>query len=197
MLRQFTATWYFYGSYSLCYHLGMKKRRGIKRYYKKLLQCNEWDYWSEYLLDPSAWCNYAHQHFDWPGYGDICWKERKVHLEILFKHFSIIGDRLKNRERPFQMFAILHWRDSGQDALYFHTPNPYSDFPYNAIKEGYTIGIVSKNDILVEYLRNLEKQGYTILTYVGESDYQGSFLVFKKNVGESLIMENDNKQQTS
>lgn len=173
----------------------MKKRRGLKRYYKKLSQCNEWDSWCKYLSEPTAWCNLSHQHFDWKGYGDVRWKERKVHLSVLFKHFSIIADYLSNQKRPYQMFAILHLRDSGQDALFFHTPNPYSDFPYKAAK--YSLGIIcSRNSPLIVFLRELENQGFSILTSPKDWDNQESFIVFKDGVGESLIEENYNKQQT-
>ncbi len=172
----------------------MKKRRGLKRYYNKLSQRNEWISWCKYLSDPTAWCNFSHQHFDWKGYGNIRWKERKVHIAVLFKHFSIIADYLKNQRRPYQMFAILNSRDSGQDALFFQTPNPHSDFPYKAIK--YTLGIIcSRENPLIGYLRELENQGFTVLTSPKEFDNQESFIVFKKGVGEPLIAENYNKQQ--
>lgn len=90
------------------------------------------------------------------------------------------------------MFAILNLRDSGQDALFFHTPNPYSDFPYKAVK--HTLGIIcSRNSPLIDYLRELENQGFTILTSPKDFDNQGSFMVYKNGVGESLIAENYNK----
>lgn len=161
----------------------MKKRRGLKRYYKKLHQCNKWDYWCNELSNLSNWCNYAHQHFDWKGYGDICWKERKEHLDILFKHFSMIGHRLKNVERTFQMFAILHLNDSGQDALYFHTPNPYTKYPYIVSQMTYTIGCHFKCLPLKKYLEIQVIQGYTILS----SKDKKSCIVFKQEVGESII----------
>ena len=173
----------------------MKKRRGLKRYYNKLNQRNEWISWCEYLSDPMAWCNFSHQHFDWKGYGNIRWKEREAHLTVLFKHFSIIAEHLKNYERPYQMYAILHLRDSGQDALFFHTPNPYSDFPYKAIR--HTLGIIcSRKNPLIGYLRELEHQGFTVLTSTKESDNKERFIVFKERVGEPLIAENYNRQQT-
>ncbi|MBD3588139.1 hypothetical protein [Bacteroides sp. GM023] len=164
----------------------MKKRRGIKRYYKKLHQCNEWDYWCNILSDISEWCNYAHQHFDWIGYGDICWKERKEHLDILFKHFLMIEHHIKNVERPFQMFAILHLNDSGQDALYFHTPNPYTEYPYIIPQMAYKIGCQLQYPPLSKYLEMLMGQGYTIFT----SEERQSCIVFKENVGETLNRNN-------
>lgn len=165
----------------------MKKRRGLRRYYKKLRQCNEWQSWCEYLSNSSEWCNFSHQHFDWKGYGDIRWKERKAHLSVLFTHFSIIADYMTNQTRPYQMFAVINLKDSGQDALFFHTPNPYSDFPYKVNR--YTSGITPGSNPLIGYLIDLENQGYTILTTGHES-----FIVYKKGIGESLTAENDSKQ---
>lgn len=167
-------------------HYRMKKRRGIKRYYKKLHQCNEWDYWCNILSDISEWCNYAHQHFDWIGYGDICWKERKEHLDMMFKHFLMIEHHIKNVERPFQIFAILHLNDSGQDALYFHTPNPYTEYPYIIPQMAYKIECQLQYPPLSKYLEMLMRQGYTIFT----SEERKSCIVFKENVGETLNRNN-------
>lgn len=144
----------------------MKKRRGLKRYYKKLQQCNRWDYWCNKLSDESSWCNYAHQHFDWLGYGGICWTERKAHLDTLFKHFSMIERCLKNVDRQFQMFALLHLNDSGQDALYFHTPNPYTEYPYKVSQTAFAEGCHLKHGPLKVYLEMLIEQGYTVLSSV-------------------------------
>lgn len=124
------------------------------------------------------------------GYGDVCWKERKEHLDILFKHFSMIEHRLKNLERPFQMFAILHSDDSGQDALFFHTPNPYTPYPYVVSQMTYTIGCRFKYLPLRKYLEMRIEQGYIILS----SEDETSCIVFKETVGETLCKNNkDNK----
>lgn len=169
--------------------LKMKKRRGLKRYYKKLRQCNEWDYWCDALLNESGWFNYAHQHFDWKSYGDICWRERKEHLDVLFKHFSVIASRVKNLKRPFQMFAIIDLNDSGQDALYFHTPNPYTEYPF-IMPQGGVRGCQIKYQPLKKYLERLVEEGYTVFTFE-----RSSCFVFKEHVGDSLYKNNDDKQQ--
>ena len=60
----------------------------------------------------------------------------------------------------------------------------------------YTLGIIcSRENPLIGYLRELENQGFTVLTSPKEFDNQESFIVFKKGVGEPLIAENYNKQQ--
>lgn len=175
----------------------MKKRRGLKRYYRNLHKQDVSSYWCEALSDNEAWFNFAHEHFDWPGYGNKSWKEHKEHLNVLFKHFSIIENWLKSIERPIQMFAVIHTDDSEQDALYLHTPNPHTDYPINFLKNGCIIGVNSHNVPMSDYLHDLEKQGYTVLTSPEKTnnDYLGSYVVFKNGVGESLIRGNDNTQQ--
>lgn len=170
----------------------MKKRRGLKRYYRNLRRQNVSDYWIEALSDDESWFNLAHEHFDWSGYGDRSWREHKEHLDVLFRNFSIMENRLREIKRPIQMFAVVYTNDSEQDALYFHSPNPYRDFPINCIKLGCAIGIDNNNSPIVNYLRDLEKQGYTVLTSPKESNnrWLGSFIVFRNGVGESLIQDN-------
>ena len=176
----------------------MKKRRGLKKYYRKLHKQDVNRYWCEALSDNEAWFNLAHEHFDWSGYGNRSWRENIEHVDMLFKHFSIMENRLKGIERPIQMFAVLHINDSEQDALYLHTPNPHTDYPINFVKNGCTVGINCHDIPITDYLKDLEKQGYTVLTSPRETNnnYLGSFVIFKNGVGESLIVENDNKQQT-
>src|SRR3712207_3118180 len=78
----------------------MKKRRGLKRYYRKLHRQDFTKRWNDILSDNETWFNLAHQHFDWWGYGDISWKEHKEHLDVLFKHFTMIETQLKSIKRP-------------------------------------------------------------------------------------------------
>ena len=88
------------------------------------------------------------------------------------------------------MFAILHLNDSGQDALYFHTPNPYTEYPYIISQMAYMIGCQLKHPPLKKYLEMLMEQGYTVLS----SEEEKSCIVFKKNVGETPYRNNnDNK----
>ena len=167
----------------------MKKRRGLNRYYRKLHKLNVSEDWIEALSDNESWFNLAHEHFDWLGYGNISWREHKEHLDAIFRNFSIMEKRLKEVKRPIQMFAVVHINDSYEDALYFHSPNPHREYPVNCIKYGCTIGIECNNAPMADYLRNLEKQGYIVLTSPRKSDnyWLGSFIVFKSGVGESLI----------
>ena len=98
----------------------------------------------------------------------------------------MIEHHIKNVERPFQIFAVLHLNDRGQDALYFHTPNPYTEYPYIIPQMAYKIGCQLQYPPLSKYLEMLMGQGYTIFT----SEERKSCIVFKENVGETLNRNN-------
>lgn len=69
----------------------MKKRRGLRRYYRKLRQLNEFASavsWLEDIHDPDSWFYYAHIHFDWSGYGDTRWNYTEI---CTFKTKNLIG----------------------------------------------------------------------------------------------------------
>lgn len=172
---------------------GMKKRRGLKRYYRKLNKLNVCDDWLDALSEDDTWFNLAHEHFDWSGYGNISWKEHREHLNVLFDNFSTIEQRMKGINRPIQLFAVIHVNDSEQDALYFHTPNPYSDYPIDALNEGCTIGVENMNMPVYGFLKELENRGYTVLTSPKDTNswWMGSYIVYKEGVGESLIGKSD------
>lgn len=169
----------------------MKKRRGLKRYYRKLHQCNELDNWCNIVSDKSKWYYFSHLHFDRNGYGNVCWKEHKEHLDILFKHFLMFEQYVKNINRSFQIFAILVLEDSRYDALFLHTPNTHTpeEYPY-IIPAGYKKEYPLRYPSLRNYLEMLTKQGYTVFS----SEEKQACIVFKENVGDSLYEDNANKR---
>ena len=61
---------------------GLKKHRGLKRYYRNLATENDIDKftWLD-LSNTDTWKKNWHQHFDWYGYGNESFKRRKPHLE--------------------------------------------------------------------------------------------------------------------
>ena len=173
------------------HHYKMKKRRGLKRYYRRLRQCNELDNWRDILSDKSRWSYFDHLHFDRNGYGNVCWKERKEHLDVLFRHFLMIEQFVEKMDRPFQIFAILVLEDSRYDALFLHTPNYHTpeEYPY-IIPAGYKKEYPLRNPSLRNYLVMLAKQGYTVFS----SEEKKACIVFKEHVGDSLYENHDNKR---
>ena len=151
----------------------LKKFRGQKRYYKNLsiIDLN---------IDFDSWFNLWHTHIDWKGIGNINWKHRKNHLEILFKYFEYLKVKLKSRKEPFQLFGLIDLNDSSNDAIYIHSENPYDvKFPY--LLDEYKQNIELKKP-WEDFFKNLK---YTII-YQKEFD---NYLFFEENVGIPIIEE--------
>lgn len=82
-------------------------------------------------LEQRRWCDLWHQHFDVQGIGNLGWPHRHRHLTALFTALAGARRELESSKQPYQLFALVHPRDSASDALVVHTPNPHgSVFPY-------------------------------------------------------------------
>ena len=75
-------------------------------------------------LAQKAWCDLWHTHFDWQGFGDQGWVQRRRHLNALLRALARVRRELASTASPYQLFALVHPASSGNDALYVHTPNP-------------------------------------------------------------------------
>lgn len=84
---------------------------------------------SSFEFGPEDWSYFAHVHLDWRGYGDYSRKAREWLLGSYADLFRIMAEALSAGEKPFQLWLLIHPRDSGADCLYYHTPNPYGGFP--------------------------------------------------------------------
>ena len=160
---------------------GIKKHRGLKRYYKNLATENDLDKatWLDFE-SPETWFDNWHLHFDWKGYGNDSFKRRKPHLDKLFRHFDLLVDKTKQLKTEFQLYAILLDFDSYSDALFLHTPNPNnSQFPFKISDLQSTTTLTNRQ--LNEYIDNLD--GYVKLYGQAEEAF---CLIFKKNVGQSF-----------
>jgi len=134
---------------------GIKKHRGLKRYYKNL--ASKVDDWSGLnFTDPKfAWFDLWHTHFDWFGYGNHSFTKRKPHLDKLFRHFELLEQKAKNLKTDYQIWATILDVDSANDALFLHTPNPNRDnFPLEIKK--LTNSSTLQNKDLNNYINNLE-----------------------------------------
>ncbi|MEO5909781.1 MAG: hypothetical protein ABIP95_02780 [Pelobium sp.] len=156
---------------------GIKKHRGLKRYYKNLAY--KTDDWSGLnFTDPNlAWFDRWHTHFDWFGYGNQNFTKRKPHLDKLFRHFELLEQKAKYLETNYQILATIFDRDSAIDALYLHTPNPnQNNFPWKitGLKKESTL----TNAALDKYLN--ARKGYEKL--YGNDD-EAFCIVYKTNVG--------------
>lgn len=158
---------------------GIRKHRGLKRYYKNLATENDLDKatWLDFD-NPKTWFDNWHLHFDWKGYGNDSFKRRKPHLDKLFRHFDLLADKTKKLKIDFQLYSILLDFDSYSDALFLHTPNPNnSQFPFKISDLQLTTTLT--NNQLNDYINSLD--GYEKL--YGQAD-EPFCLIFKKNVGQ-------------
>lgn len=78
---------------------------------------------------PEGWSYFGHVHLDWRGYGDYSRKAREGFLGAYADLFRSMAATLGAGGKPFQLWLLVHPRDSGADGLYYHTPNPYGGFP--------------------------------------------------------------------
>lgn len=156
---------------------GIKKHRGLKRYYKNLVLKN--DDWSGLnFTDPKlAWFDLWHTHFDWKGYGNNSFKQRKPHLDKLFRHFDLLEQKLKILNADYQIWATILDFDSYSDALHLHTPNPnHENFPLKI--KNLTISSTLKNKDLNDYINNLK--GFEKV--YGNAD-EAFCILYKTNIG--------------
>lgn len=106
----------------------MKKFRGQKKYYKKLLENDLDAYFNN--LDFQSWFDMWHTHTDWRGYGNISWKHRHQHLKALVRRFNFLKNKISEKSEEFQIFIMVDINDSSQDAVFIHTGNPNEEnFP--------------------------------------------------------------------
>lgn len=161
---------------------GLKKHRGLNRYYKRLATENDLDRatWLEFD-SPTTWFDNWHLHFDRKGYGNNSFKRRKPHLDKLFRHFDLLLGKTKRLKSDFQLYAILLDFDSYSDALFLHTPNPNnSQFPFEISDLQLTTTLTNRE--LNEYIDHLV--GYEKL--YGKAG-EAFCLIFKNNVGQPFL----------
>ena len=102
-------------------HQGRRRFRGQRRYYQKI-QSKAQDFLPD--LSPDHWYDFWHYHADWPGFGNLGWKHRKAHIAAHCMVFAAFIRLLANHSDPYQLWLYFDVEDSGQGAVYFHTPNP-------------------------------------------------------------------------
>jgi hypothetical protein len=139
-----------------------KKPRGVKRKASQILtksrQFNR-------VLDEEDEFNYCHWHLDWDGIGDFSPEIRLITLEAHLQVFGVLAKTAADMRKPFQLFLSLAREDAGQDAVYMHTPNEYTDFP--ADFDDVAWGLPELEALLSKILPNYEfKAGRREFNYV-------------------------------
>lgn len=79
---------------------------------------------------PNDWFEFWHTHLDWDGEGNASPAARRPYLKALFVLLDRLQQRLPSFPKPCQIWLCILAEDSGQDAVYLHSPNPNRDnFP--------------------------------------------------------------------
>ena len=79
----------------------------------------------------SDWYDLWHFHPDMAGAGNENSEARQVCLQALQIAYEKILEQLKDWGTSYQSWILINPTDSGQDAVYVHTPNPNKqNFPY-------------------------------------------------------------------
>jgi hypothetical protein len=125
------------------------------------------------LPERADWFDLWHTHVDWHGEGNSRPDIRRECVRALFTAFADIESRAAGCLGPFQSWLVFDAADSGQDAVYLHTPNPNRDnFPYQF--EGVAWGVDPPNWLTEFLTSNLE---------VGRSEFEGASLYWVRRAG--------------
>jgi len=105
-----------------------KKARDIKKHYRRANRQMR-----EFNLDLSddSWYNFWHTHLDWDGLTNKSQKHRKIHIQYYLDLLDKIERLTIHSERDFQTWIFIDGKEGMYDALFFHTKNMHSDFPFS------------------------------------------------------------------
>jgi len=151
-----------------------KKCRGMKRRLRKVfLDAHQFSP----ALEPTDWYDFWHYHADWRGYGNLGWGYRCKFLIALANVFRRFSTQCANFSTPYQLWICINQDDAGQDAVFFHTPNPNNDnFPVKFSAVNWGISAIE------DYFSNLLPP-YKFRA--GSQEHEGSlvFFIFSRELG--------------
>ena len=126
-------------------------------------------------ISPSDWFYYSHEHRDWNGIGGIGPLIHRRTLEAHANVFRAYALALVDFQKPFQLWISLDQECTGQDAVFVHSANPYSEFP--AIFDDVSWGLPALEAVLSEWLPEFE-------LIAGKREW--NYVVYAKHVGIPL-----------
>lgn len=144
-----------------------------KRHFRKVMRKA-----NEFIVDtsPDDWYHHWHYHVDWGGHGNRGWRYRSKYTQALCIVYRKFADNLNNIQKPCQLFIFLDGSDAGQDAVYFHTPNPHSDFPM--VVSSTRWGIPEVEQVIGGFLPGIRLRA-------GETD-EGSVFIYSPDIGVTI-----------
>ena len=130
---------------------------------------------------PNSWFDFWHTHVDWQGHGNGSWEARLPYLNELVRVFDELKSELKQYPQKYQLWILINEQDSGEDAVYIHSPNPNEEnFPL--VVENVVPQI--SNNQLKEFIESLK------LTVVQIDTMEGKlFYLFDDEAGTPLIKD--------
>lgn len=153
----------------------MKKiTRDLKKHYRSV-ERNLRDFNVD--LSEESWYGMWHIHLDWDGITSVSDKHRKIHILYYLKIFEKIDKQTRENKRNFQTWIYLDGYEGGDDALYFHTENPESEFPYWLDNIEWNIEIPP---ILIGLL---DLSNFNIGMIKGKEENVYSYIIQKKGLG--------------
>lgn len=153
-----------------------KKTRDLKKHYRWVKSTID-----EFEIDLSddSWYSLYHEHLDWHGITTFSEKHRVKHLEYYNLLFDKIDNQTKGCEKKFQTWILIDGCDGAMDAIYVHTENPYSEFPFKIDDIDWNVKIPS----FVGKALDLDK--FNIGRFKSNNSY--SYLIERKEIGISLV----------
>lgn len=100
------------------------KFRGKRRYFRNLNK-----HMAEFQIPKSDWFNLWHKHIDRYGISRKSGRSRRQHEEALMILLENVANQMKGRGIPYQVWAQIWSRESENNAVFIHTPNPITKFP--------------------------------------------------------------------
>jgi len=79
--------------------------------------------------DIFGWFNYWHTHIDWKSRCNRLPETRALVARLTYRLLLVAEKHFAPRQEPFQLFADIDNGDTGSNAVYVHTANPYSPYP--------------------------------------------------------------------
>jgi hypothetical protein len=125
------------------------------------------------------WFYFSHQHMDWDGIGDLGPSIRSIMLEAHACVFRKYASAMTAFGAPYQLWLSLAESESGQDAVYRHSPNPHSEFP--AVFNDVSWGVPRLEALLSTWLPEFR-------LVVGKRDW--NYVVYAEGFGVQLKTPN-------
>lgn len=152
-----------------------KKARDFKKHYRDIQRrIRNFDI----DLSEESWYNLLHTHLDWEGITNFSLKHRKIHIQYYIEILNKIERITTGSKRRFQTWILLYGNEGFYDSIYFHTENPYTDFPYK-------LDNINWNAEMPEMLSNvLDLSRFSIGRLEHEDGY--SYIIQKKGLGDKI-----------